>query len=143
MKELLICMHECATSYKPISKYTNLNKLQPNDLISLMKASRKENNDLRSKLRKVLADESNRVDENMHCDSQRVMDDSNIEDEFVKLHWEEKKKTFSSNAGGMRCHPMLMRFAIMLHSYSPAAYATLRSTRVLKLPVRINITELH
>ena len=40
----------------------------------------------------------------------------------------------SGSLTGHRWHPMLIRYALLLHSQSPAAYRTIRNTGILKLP---------
>lgn len=42
---------------------------------------------------------------------------------------------------GHRWHPMVLRFALMLHSQSTAAYNTLRNTGVLRLPSESTIRD--
>ena len=60
--------------------------------------------------------------------------DSAEKDSFTELFWKEQKKAFGSKAHGMRWHPMMVRFAILIHSQSPSAYRSLREVGVVKLP---------
>jgi hypothetical protein len=41
----------------------------------------------------------------------------------------------------MRWHPMMVRFAILVHSQSPAAYRTLRELGVIKLPAESTLRD--
>ena len=38
-----------------------------------------------------------------------MLEDSQIEDPFLKLFWEEQKKAASRDSRGMRWHPMMIR----------------------------------
>ena len=70
----------------------------------------------------------------LHESLKDVIIGENITDPFLKMFWSEQRKAFVKQKGGMRWHPMLIRFAILIHSQSPAAYNMLRQTGALKLP---------
>ena len=53
---------------------------------------------------------------------------------LMQLFWQEQNEAFSRSPTGMRCHPMLIRFAIYLQYQSPHAYQALKDTGVLRLP---------
>lgn len=80
-------------------------------------------------------------------------------DPMVKLFWEEQVKAFGANTrgmlsidksqvddrfqlffiltdfiSGMKWHPKLVKFAVLIHQQSPALYRTLRSMGVVRLP---------
>ncbi len=131
-KALLISKRERTTTEKTVHPCTSLSKLQPKTLISLLKTSRKDNKALQAKLNKKVEEESVCIDGATHTSLVRIMNDNKLENDFLKLFWEEQQKAFNSGNRGMRWHPMMLRFAIMLHSYSPAAYSILRDTGVLK-----------
>jgi hypothetical protein len=89
-------------------------------------------NDLR-RIRKKIEQESVPISDEMHSSLLSVMEDKKM-NTFVRLFWGEQQKSFQRNSKGMRWHPMMLRFAILLHSQSPAAYEVLKETGVLKLP---------
>ncbi len=63
-----------------------------------------------------------------------AMNGTNYENEFVRLFCEEQKKRFSVLSGAICWHPMLLRFALMLYSYSSAAYTILRDYTNVERP---------
>lgn len=75
------------------------------------------------------------VSEKTHLQFMSILGQSTMEEKsLIKLFWEEQVKAFGRKNGGMRWHPMMVRFAILLHSQSPSAYRCLREVGVLKLP---------
>ena len=87
-------------------------------------------NDLKAKL----ASNSVEVSQSLDAELKTIMNANEIKEPFARLFWEQQQKAFSSKKGAMKWHPMMIRLAIMLQSQSPATYATLRETGVLKLP---------
>ena len=83
---------------------------------------------------KRLAIECVPVNHSLHQSLKDVIINQNISDPFLKMFWCEQTKAFGRQIGGMRWHPMLIRFAILIHSQSPSAYNALRQTGALKLP---------
>lgn len=140
VKRLLLKKQERATVVKPIHPFTSFSKLQPQAVLSLLKTARKENAGLKLQLQKKLAEASAAVDNARKelCEARNTQNTFpaviNNENEFIKLFWEEQKKAFNTNKGGMRWHPTMFRFANMLRGLSPSVYSVLRETGVLKLP---------
>ena len=62
-------------------------------------------------------------------------------DSFTSMFWEEQKKAFASKKGGMRWHPMMIRFAILIHSQSPSTYRTLREAGAVRLPAESTLRD--
>ena len=102
-------------------------------LVDNRKKERKLEKELMA-IRKKLEKESIPVSNDMHTSLLKVLEDKSIDDQFIRLFWKEQQKAFGTSTGGMRWHPMLLRFAMAIHSQSAAAYRTLRDTGVLKLP---------
>lgn len=121
-----------------IAKKTPISCMARNSLRRALQTSRKESQVLMKKLKKVqksLEKDSVLLSDDLHQSLATVMgENANKMGKFVKLFWLEQKKAFSCSLKGMRWHPMLIRFAIMLRSQSPSMYRTIREIGVLKLP---------
>ena len=96
----------------------------------------KQLKEVKSKLKEELVDVSDVAHQKM-----KDLVDSAEKDSFTALFSEEQKKSFSRRSGGMRWHPMMVRFAILLHSQSPSTYRTLREVGVLKLPAESTLRD--
>ncbi|PVD20611.1 hypothetical protein C0Q70_18768 [Pomacea canaliculata] len=67
-------------------------------------------------------------------DSLKEINCLDIAEPLQHLFWEEQKKAFAAEGHGHRWHPVILRFAILLHIESKAVYETLTKTGLLKLP---------
>ncbi|KAJ8048762.1 hypothetical protein HOLleu_01208 [Holothuria leucospilota] len=56
------------------------------------------------------------------------------EGSFSRLLWEQQVKAHTTPKRQMRWHPDLLRWAIAIHSKSPAAYRTIRDSGFMRLP---------
>jgi hypothetical protein len=80
-----------------------------------------------------------------------MKDQEDESSDFMKLFWKEQQKMFARNKqdnvrqliflslkycslSGHRWHPMLVRYALLLHAQSPAAYKLVQESGVLRLP---------
>ena len=52
---------------------------------------------------------------------------------FMQLFWQERKKSLSVTANGIKYHPMIIRFCLSIVAKSPSAYDELRSSNILTL----------
>ena len=94
-----------------------------------------ENEKLRAPLdycRKQLEDSkiTVEVDNELSNDFFQIMESSNVTP-FMKLFWEEQKKTIGKNKKGIRYHPMTIRYCLSLAAKSPSAYKELQEVLVL------------
>ena len=116
---------------------TRLRMLAKERLVTALRDSRESVRQLtkdKATILKKLTTECVPVNDSLHKSLKDVLIAEDITDPFLKMFWSEQSKAFSKQKGGMRWHPMLIRFAILLHTQSPAAYNTLRQTGALKLP---------
>ena len=60
-------------------------------------------------------------------------DQSNVTP-FMNLFWQQQQKLFSSNAKGVRFHPMIIRLCLSLAAKSSSCYGELRNSGLLVLP---------
>lgn len=135
---------QCIAEKKDIQKNTPLSKLSKKKVENALKLERmgknlreKQLQEIQSKLRE---DTSVDLSEKSHDKLTEIMELAE-KDTFISMFWEEQKKAFSRKKGGMRWHPMLVRFAILLHSQSPSAYRTIRKTGVLQLPAESTLRD--
>jgi hypothetical protein len=115
---------------------TPLSCMAKKSLKKALRLCRKNVNQLKVSLRKIkkqLGEDSLDICSNLHESLRSVMDETKMSP-FVRVFWKEQQKAFKCASGGMRWHPMMIRFAIMLRSQSASAYRTIRETGVLKLP---------
>ena len=83
---------------------------------------------------KKISEESVPVSDSLHSSLKDVFEEEDLTNPFMKLFWAQQKKAFSTQKGGMRWHPVLLRFAILLDAQSPSTYRTIREIGALKLP---------
>ena len=94
-----------------------------------------ENEKLRAQLdycRKQLEDSSItvEVDNNLSNDFFQIMESNDVTP-FMKLFWEEQKKTIGKKKMGIRYHPMIIRYCLSIAAKSPSAYKELQEVLVL------------
>ena len=118
---------------EPLNSKTPLQSVAKKRLVTALKQSRKSAARLETVLNK-LKTESIPVTDSLHGSLKSILQNETITNPFLHLFWEEQQKAFSRQNGGMRWHPMMVRFAILLHSQSATVYQTLRETGALKLP---------
>ena len=121
----------------PLSSKTPLQKVAKERLVIALKESRKSVRRLKKEkemIEKRLEKECVPVGENLHKSLKDVIGSQTFTDPFLEMFWAEQNKAFTRQKGGMRWHPMMIRFAILIYSQSPAVYDTLRQTGALKLP---------
>lgn len=113
-----------------------------------------EKKKMQAQIKKLQKSDHVQVNKGMH-DALFTDMETNVDEnqEFIQLFWAEQKKMFKRknekgkcyHTGqqkylieffllGHRWHPMLLRFALHLHSQSPAAYRSLKQTGLLRLP---------
>lgn len=111
----------------------SLSQASHTQLEKMVKQNRCEINKMKSKINSLVKkiDEKGVLLENELANNFEAIVEKNG-DEFFKLFFKEQKKRWLGKAG--RWHPMLIRYALLLHSRSPSAYNLLRDTGVLKLP---------
>ena len=85
------------------------------------------------KIKEQLKEESVDVSAARHAKLKDIVEHAE-KDSFVQMFWTEQKKAFGCKSHGMKWHPMMIRFAILIHSQSPSTYRSLRETGVVKLP---------
>ena len=149
-KDALILVRRKKTRYESansqeIGQFCPLNKVSKDRLANELKITRIEKvraqNDL-EQIRSRLAKESLVVSEKSHANLTKVIEGCQMEEgSFVRKFWEEQQKAFHCKSGGMRWHPMMVRFAVLLHSQSPSAYRSLRELGVLKLPAESTLRD--
>ena len=137
IKRLLQKKFERSRQGHLLSPRTPLQKVAKERLVVALRDSRRTVRQLKKEkevIIKRLATECVPVNDSLHQSLKDVIINQNISDPFLKMFWSEQTKAFGRQKGGMRWHPMLIRFAILIHSQSPSAYNTLRQTGALKLP---------
>ena len=113
----------------PLRHKTPLHTVAKARLVSALRMAAEK-----SAIMKRLRGESVAVNDALHTSRERVMNNNQIDDPFMRMFWQQQSNAFTTQTGGMRWHPMMVRFAILIHSQSQAAYRTLRETGALKLP---------
>ena len=122
---------------KPLHQNAPLCSAAKEKLANALKQSRHIQTELKMKLDKMkleLENEAIGVPQRLHEDLKQAIEEGEITQPMAKLFWKEQLAAFKTKERGMRWHPMMIRLAILLRCQSPAAYATLRDTGVLKLP---------
>ncbi|CAM1154841.1 Uncharacterised protein r2_g4364, partial [Pycnogonum litorale] len=131
--------HECIKftyESRPVSILKNkapLSKATPAQLISTLKNTREKLTESEKNVKKLVSELDNigvNVEKQLSTTFEKIVEkDGN---KFSKLFFDEQKKRWAGSKG--RWHPMLVRYALLLHSRSPSAYRLLNETGVLKLP---------
>ncbi|CAM1323325.1 Uncharacterised protein r2_g3187 [Pycnogonum litorale] len=134
------CCKECLSveqlTRQPISilkSKANFCKASSAQLTATIKHTRnvlKESENKIDVLIKEVNDIGNMVDSKMASTFENILE--NQGNEFSKLFFKEQKRRWDGKSG--KWHPMLIRYALLLHSRSPSAYNLLRDTGVLHLP---------
>lgn len=112
---------------------TPLATASTDQLVNTVKTVRKENLKLKKDIQKYMAELETvgvSIQEELSHNFENILEGSG--DEFHKLFFKEQKKRWSGKAG--KWHPTLIRFALLIHSYSPSVYKLLKNTGILKLP---------
>ena len=122
---------------KPVHPNAPLSKTSCKRLIETVKMQRIENQELKKKLQKEINEKSINVDNELAGDFEKIMaENSNNITPFMRLFWEQQKKSAITKGTSNRYHPMIIRFCLSLASKSASAYDELRSSNVLTLPSR-------
>ena len=147
VRRIVLRKHQrCQVSEKQeLSKFSPLSSISKTRLATALKVTRikkikaqKESEGIRLRLQK----ESVEVPESTHTKLKTTLDSCEMQEEsFVKKFWEEQQNAFNRKSGGMRWHPMMVRFAILLHSQSPSSYRCLRELGVVKLPAESTLRD--
>lgn len=119
-----------------MKKFTPLSKVSKAKVTNALKLDRIEKATVLKQLtaiRAKLADEVVDVSDVSHEKLKTIMESAE-KDSFTQLFWTEQKAAFARKSNGIRWHPMMVRFAILLHSQSPSAYRALHEVGVVKLP---------
>ena len=122
---------------QPINLKTPLQSVARKRLVAAFKEKRKAVLRLereKAAILNKLETESVAVSDSLHSSLKGIIKNETILSPFLKLFWSEQEKAFNRQKGGMRWHPMMVRFAILIHTQSPSVYRTLRETGALRLP---------
>lgn len=114
-----------------------LSNTSHNRVVLALKQKRLECNELKKELEKMKIElEKNSIEINytLHKDLTDIISDSKKTTPFIDLFWQQQKKLFQCSPKGGRYHPMIIRFALSLHSKSSSAYEELRNSEILRLP---------
>ena len=124
------------SNVKPLHPNTPLLNVNPERVIETLKLERKENKELRKRLKKEIQLKSVDVDQDLASDFNMIMSENlGKMTTFLKLFWEQQKQfTKNKSATSNRYHPMIIRFCLSLASKSASAYDELRSSNTLTLP---------
>ena len=137
-------LRETTSERKQVLKNTPLSRLSKKKVINALKIQRMEKNLREKQLKeiqtKLKEDASVEVSSNSHHRLTELMGTAE-KDSFTSMFWEEQKKAFASKKGGMRWHPMMIRFAILIHSQSPSTYRTLREAGAVRLPAESTLRD--
>lgn len=136
-------MRKKLATKKEIKKFCPLSRISKQRVANALKLERLQKAKVTKQLqdiRKKLTQEAVEVSNDAHKRLSDIMETSK-KDSFTQLFWKEQQKAFSCKSGGMRWHPMMIRFAILLHSQSPAAYRTLREVGSVKLPAESTLRD--
>lgn len=123
----------------PLRKNAPLTKSSTESLIATVKAVRKEEKAMKAEINRLTAEIEvigHSVDVNIAGGFEKIIETEG--NEFQKLFFAEQKKKFG---GSGKWHPMLIKYAILLHGKSPAAYEFLRDTGILKLPSKRTLND--
>ena len=129
--------HQTVAASKPLHPNTPLRHVANTKLANAEKQLRRKENELQreiAKMKEELEVDAVEVPEGLHNELKQAVEQGNITNPMAELFWKEQLKAFKTADHGIRWHPMMIRLAILLRCQSPAAYATLRDTGVLKLP---------
>lgn len=130
---------------KEVKLFSPLSKLSKEKVANALKITRLEKSQTQKQLDQIrakLKEDSLEVSETAHTKLTGIMGGCKMEDSsFISLFWSEQQKAFQRKSCGMRWHPMMIRFAILLHSQSPASYRALREIGVLKLPAESTLRD--
>ncbi len=129
---------------EPIKPKAPLQNLPKSKLQAAIKHERRQNKSLErdiNKLTKKLEKEGVTLSQKMHNTLYNVMKDHEFKDSFQRLFWQEQEKNFRRKAAGRRWHPMIIRWATMLHSQSTKAYNSLKDSGIVVLPGESTLRE--
>ena len=145
IKRLLLRKHlrHSIAERREIQRFTPLSRVSKARVANALKTTRLEKRNALQELLKIqakLKEEHIQVSDAAHKRLSDIMDTSE-KNSFIEMFWNEQKKAFERKAGGMRWHPMMVRFAILLHSQSPSAYRSLRQVGVIKLPAESTLRD--
>lgn len=137
-KRLLLKKHlrHNLSEKREIKNCTPLSKVSRKQVQNALKVERTEKKLALKQLqdiKKLIKKEQVEVSDSAHNQLQGIMEAAQ-KDSFTSMFWEEQKKAFQHSPEGMRWHPMMVRFAILLHSQSPSTYRTLKDVGVVRLP---------
>lgn len=99
---------------------------------------RKVNERLRTKIEKILEDESIQVDKDLDDDLTEALQDADKENKLTDFHklflQQQLKASQVKSATAMRWHPLMIRFALQLKMLSSTTYTTMAKSGFLRLP---------
>ena len=128
-----------------MKKFSPLSSASKTRLANALKITRMQKIKAQKQLKDIkscLQNDSVKVSQDAHNKFKQMLDSCEMEEgSFVKKFWEEQQKAFQRRSGGMRWHPMMVRFAVLLHSQSPSSYRSLRELGVLKLPAESTLRD--
>ena len=144
-KRLVLKKHlrQNKTQHQEIAKFTPLSKVSKARVANALKIERIRKAKALTQLEKIkkhLEEESVLVADSTHKCLESVIENAE-KNSFTEMFWTEQKKAFKLKAHGMRWHPMMIRFAILVHSQSPSTYRTLREVGVIKLPAESTLRD--
>ena len=141
--ELKKHLREKHAEQKDLSKCAPLSKVSKAEVTNILKIRRIERARTEKQLKEVRSNLKEELVDASHVAHQKMNDlvDSAEKDSFTELFWEGQKTSFSRRPGGMRWHPIMVRFAILFRSQSPSTYRTLQEVDVLKLPAESTLKD--
>ncbi|KAE8738429.1 hypothetical protein FOCC_FOCC016093 [Frankliniella occidentalis] len=129
------------------SKYEGTHPNTPNNNLSLeelrvkvaslskqLKLSRQTVRRLRERVRKALDSDGVEVDGGLHRELTATLRGQTLSDVQQIFLEEQVKASKVKKSSGVKWHPVMLRLALYLHSFSPACYRALQDTGIIKLP---------
>ena len=129
--EVVLLERNKKTLQTPAKLKAPLSKTSTERIKLAMQAYRIENKELQDqivKMKEAIASSSVPIDKEFSDDFVSIIKGTDPKKipPFMKLFWEEQQKYLQSSKSGIRYHPMVIKFCLLLASKSPAAYEALR-----------------
>ena len=129
--EVVLLERKKKTLQTPAKLKAPLSKTSTERIKLAMQAYRIENKELQDqivKMKEAIASSSVPIDKEFSDDFVSIIKGTDPKKipPFMKLFWEEQQKYLQSSKSGIRYHPMVIKFCLLLASKSPAAYEALR-----------------
>ena len=126
------------TTAAPAKSKAPLSSCSSEKLVATVKASRLECKQLEGRIKELESKIKNHgveISGTLENNILKIMSGQNLEaTPHMKFFWEQQIKLLQSEKFGRRYHPQIIRFALLLHGKSPAAYREVRESGALILP---------